>query len=126
MQAYINHSWCRDLKIRISKEQELFQGLARLHCDTFNTEPVLLLSQDCNAAGILLSSQQEKQLVTALQVRGGLRQVVVYAPLLGQALTLFICCFCCWVLCVCVCWGGGGTRRHVCLQHKRHCLIIAD
>jgi hypothetical protein len=30
---------------------------------------VLLLSEDCNAAGILLSSQQEKQLVTALQVR---------------------------------------------------------
>lgn len=75
LQAYINHAWCRDLQIRISKEQDLFQGLARLHCDTFNTEPVLLLSQDCNAAGILISSQQEQQLVTALQVRYGLARL---------------------------------------------------
>lgn len=67
-QAYINHVWCRELQIKMGKEQELFQGLARLYLDTFSTEPVLLLSEDCNAAGILLTSQQEKQLVTALQV----------------------------------------------------------
>jgi ribosomal protein S18 acetylase RimI-like enzyme len=67
LQAYISHRWGRELQIRIGKEQELFQGLARLHLDTFSTDPVLLLSEDSNAAGILLSSQQEKQLVTALK-----------------------------------------------------------
>lgn len=56
----------------MGKEQDLFQGLARLHLDTFSTDPVLLLSEDCNAAAILLTNQQEKQLVTALQVCGQL------------------------------------------------------
>lgn len=68
MQAYISHVWCRELQIKMGKEQDLFQGLARCLTDTFSTEPVLLLSEDCDAAGILLSSQEEKQLVTALQV----------------------------------------------------------
>jgi hypothetical protein len=67
-QAYISHVWCRELQIKMGKEQDMFQGLARCLTDTFSSAPVLLLSEDCNAAGILLSSQQEKQLVTALQV----------------------------------------------------------
>jgi ribosomal protein S18 acetylase RimI-like enzyme len=66
LQAYISHPWCRELQIRIGREQDLFQGLARLHLDTFSAEPVLLLSEDCEAAGILISGQQEAQLVAAL------------------------------------------------------------
>lgn len=67
LQAYINHRLCRELQVRMGKEQEFFQGLFRLHLDTLSDEPVLLLSGDCNAAGILLSSQQEQQVVAALQ-----------------------------------------------------------
>jgi len=67
LQAYISHRWCRDLQIRLGKEQDLFQGLARLQLDTFGQDPVLLLSEDCKAAGILLSNQQEAHLVTALR-----------------------------------------------------------
>jgi ribosomal protein S18 acetylase RimI-like enzyme len=51
----------------MGKEQDMFQGLARAHLDTFSHDPVLLLSADCKAAGILLSSQQEAQLVKGLQ-----------------------------------------------------------
>lgn len=83
-QAYISHRWCRELQIRLGKEHEFFQGLARLQLDTFSDAPVLLLlpsassssssqaeqqqQQDsCKAAGILLSSQQEAHLIQALQ-----------------------------------------------------------
>lgn len=66
-QAYIPHRWCKDLQVKLGKEQLLFQGLARCHLDTFSGEPVLLLPPSRNAAAVLLSNEQEAELVSALR-----------------------------------------------------------
>jgi ribosomal protein S18 acetylase RimI-like enzyme len=62
----MNHRWCRELQVQPGKEAQLFSGLARCVLDLFADEPVLLSSQHAGAA-VVLTGEQEAQLVAALQ-----------------------------------------------------------